>query len=248
MISDAATSLSEIDSLDGWPPTVPLRPGPGYRVRAGYWSPSWRNVIAELRIYGFYGLGLVFAVLWLKFGVFGTILAWTAGETFIVAIAGAAGAFMVALVVNQWLAGWRGGYGLAPRGSRTLEVEFTPGAFRIKVAGQWQCFEATAPHQFLIATHQKARDEAREEARAKLIGVAQIPEHYRRAFQLWLDYGEQRIELASIADEVIARAIVRRLQSLDALVRAPVAVGARAGAGDHTNPGAAPTGARPPID
>lgn len=216
------------------------------RLDIGYSTPEWRYFVGDLSPVVVWGLGLALYGAWGWFVVWRNPLDWIPGEQMVAAIGGVALTYLVASALNRVLSNAAGGYGLAPGGSRRLRGEFARGRFRILRDGRWGVFDASAPHAFSMREHRLRIDEARAEERARAFGAGQRPDHYRRAWQIVLDYWSHRFVLAAVSDEETAQRIVRRLHALDAFARGVDGAGTRTA--DGTAEHAAPLGKRPQLD
>ena len=220
---------------------------PAVRVlNVGYHTPEWRYAVDDLSPFVGWAIALPVYGAWAWGIVWANPFAWSGGQQLVAAIAGVAGAYVVALHLNEALARRGGGYGLAPRGTKRLRAEFTRGRFRILIKGRWRVFDARVLHSFAMREHRLRHEEARAAERARIDGAGQRPDHYARAWEIVLDYGRERYVLAAACDEHTARKLIRDLQELDEFACGLGGAGSqtREDGGDP----ARPTGNRPQMD
>jgi hypothetical protein len=190
-------------------PVITTKPnGEVIEFTASYESPAWANVILGLRHFAFVLLTIVFfgaGGYWL----FTTPLGLTSGQTIVVALAWLPGAWVIARITTNFLTDVR--FGLFPGGDRLMRL--TLGRETVQVlAGTATGVYARGPAlRFTAQPHADGKLEARH---AEKTGQ-QDPHLFRDSFQIWLQHGERVIELAAIAWEDEANAIVRQLQAAD---------------------------------
>ena len=191
-------------------------------------------------------LGIGLYATWFWFITWQNVFGLIVGERMVAAIIGVGAIYVFVVNLNDLLGSIGGGYGLAPRGSRRLLAEAIPGRFRIWLQGNWIVFDARAQHAFSMREHSLRLDETRAEERARQFGHSQQPDHYRRAWEVLLDYKHYRFPIASVDQENKARALIRVLQELSAYARGSGGIGSRTS--DESSSPAAPSGRRPELD
>lgn len=215
------------------------------RFSYGYVSPAWLYRLDDLAGAAGWVLHLGMLAAWLGGLVWLNPFGLPTGQRLIVGVLGFAVAGIGGRLLNAALVRVGGGYGLRPSGSDRLDGAFAPGAIRLRTKDGWRSFSAHEPHQFLMREHPERLNEARAEEQARGFGYGQQPDYFRRAFEVVLDRGIERVRLAEVASEDQARDLIRHLQALDAYARG-------GGAGTHTRagnePGTAPLGTRPSLD
>jgi hypothetical protein len=190
-------------------PTITITPnGEAVEFTARYESPAWANVILSLRHVGLMSLTiLLFGAGW--YWLFTTRLGLTLGQTIVVGMAWAAGAWVIARLVTNLFADLR--FGLLPGGDRTLRL--TLGRESVKVgSGTAKGIYPRGPAlRFTAQPHLNGKHETRHAENTAQHG----PHLFRDSFQIWLQHGERLIELGATASEDEANAIVRQLQAAD---------------------------------
>lgn len=216
------------------------------RLDAGYCTPEWQYAINDFSPFVTWAVGVPFYAAWAWLVCWHNPFGWIPGERLVAAIAGVAGAYVIATAINRALQQKGGGYGLAPGGPARLRAEFARGRFRVQLHSRWQIFDARVPHTFAMREHRLRYEEGRAEERARADGFGQRPDYYRRAWEIVLDYGRTRIILAAIADEETARAIIRKLHKLDEFSRGSEGAGTATGSDSAVQ--TTPSGNRPKLD
>lgn len=211
-----------------------------------YVSPEDRYAAGDRAPYVASAIALSLYGAWVWLAAWQNPFGWTPGEQLVAAIAGIAGAHWVGFHLHRLLHPEDPRAVLAACGSGRLQGVFEPGRFALRIGGRWIAFDARSPHHFTMREHRLRHDEGRAEERARMDGLGQRPDHYRRAWQIVLDAGARRYELAAVADEDQARTLIRALHTADAFATGNNGAGTRTS--DGHAPGAAPRGTRPGLE
>lgn len=215
------------------------------RLNVVYRTPEAEYVLDDLWPYGMFIIAGALYIGWLWYSVLGNAFCWPLSWRVLAAINGVTGAVIAAYYLNRGLRS-ASHYLFGPGINGRLVAEFTQTRFRVRIGGRFCVFDARQPHQFSMREHIMRAEEGRAEERARTYGAIQLANHYRRAWQVVLDYRGARYVLASVADEAGARDLVRRLQMIEARVMGADGAGvrtARKRVGDS-----APSAKRPSLE
>ncbi len=108
--------------------------------------------------------------------------------------------------------------------TKNLDVLFTPREFRVKTEwGDWQIYDRTLTHRFVMMKHDKAREERdnhdRTIRRAQIRGQVASPKRYfDESFHIIFDYLGQRFDVVTIYDEKRATAVATRFMAIDKIM------------------------------
>jgi hypothetical protein len=190
------------------PPLIETRvTGEWLLVRVRYESPEKARLLLSLH-------GMAVSVLLISLGALAVWLIATTpgrstgGERMVMMFAALPVSLALAWGIASWLTWQR--FFVGRNGDRRLNVNIDRSG--ISVAGR--TYPRGPVLRFMALPHKRGKLEPRYvEATSQLATYT-----YRDAFQLWLQHGEQFIELASISNEDAANAIARRLQAADETV------------------------------
>lgn len=180
--------------LASWPKTKPLEGEPGLHITGKYVHPAWQNWTSKIAV-----------GVWLSAGYF----MWDAGDT---AVSLARMLILLLFVGPLCLPSY---YFLL---RRNVDVKVMPKTIQVKGPLGYKTYSRDYPIEFRVDHHRKAAaEEAKEIEQNK-----KKPQIYRKAIEVVMQYGEQRITLTEmrLKDIEKAKALVIRLQnschSLDA--------------------------------
>lgn len=181
--------------------------GEGLSVRVRYESPEKARLVLSLH-------GMAVSVLLTAIGALAVWLIattagrFTGGERMVLMFAALPVSLALARTLAAWLTWQR--FFVGRNGNRRLDVDIDRAG--ISVAGR--TYHRGPVLRFTAQPHKRGKLEPRYiEATSQLATYT-----YRDAFQLWLQHGENLVELASISNEDAANAIARRLQASDETV------------------------------
>jgi hypothetical protein len=190
------------------PPVIETRAnGEGLLVRVRYESPEKARLVLSLH-------GMALSVLLISLCALGVWLIattpgrFTGGERMVMMFAALPVSLALARAIAAWLTWER--FFIGRNGDRRLNVSID----RAGIALAGRTYHRGPLLRFTALPHKRGKLEPRYvEATSQLATYT-----YRDAFQLWLQHGENLIELASISNEDAANAIARRLQTADETV------------------------------
>ncbi len=185
--------------------------GGGFIIEAGYWTPEWARFVVDIKntLVPLCALGV-----WLVLFKWIMEAPFTSIDKMVFGFGAAAVSFLLSWALNNFLSDLRGGYFLRPHGNKRLRLKLTRNCVNLWEGQGWCEYPRALDTRFVIEPSREAKWEEREERRTQ----QHLPYTDRDAWTVWLQLGEQFIELASVSTDIDAKAIVRRLQSIDEFI------------------------------